>query len=368
MNKPQYIIPNLPLNIELEDKQILKQLAISSRLLGELKGSVEKIPNKKILISALTLMEAKHSSEIESIVTTNDELYKADLDINEYSISSSAKEVMNYREAIMKGLDLLVEKKVLSNNLIKEVQQTLEGNSAGFRTTLGTTLQDNQGNVVYTPPQDILTIEQLMQNLESYINDDTISDEDYLIKLAVMHHQFESIHPFYDGNGRTGRIILILYLVYKKLLDLPILYLSHYITKHKTNYYQLLQKVRDNAPNNTQDWKEWILFILKGVAETSASTLSLITEIAGLMAEYKSTLKPIFNKVYKHELLNNLFFHPYTKIEYMQRDMMVQRKTATKYLDRIVEEGLLEKVKIGVQNYYINTRLVNLFLHHQTKH
>lgn len=364
MEKSTYKIPPLPLDMDIEDKKILKQLAISSRLLGELKGAAEKIPNKKILISALTLMEAKESSEVENIVTTNDELYKADLNIRDYAVSSSTKEVMNYREAIIAGFDLITKKQILSNSIIKKIQKTLEGNTAGFRSVPGTTLKNTKGDIIYTPPQDKVTIERLMQNLESFINDDSISDLDALVKMAIIHHQFESIHPFYDGNGRTGRILCILYLVSKGLLELPILYLSRYITNNKAEYYKLLQLIRDTE-DNEQAWKDWVFFMLKGVEQTSLSTLSLIKGIDKLMAAYKQALKPIFGKNYKHELINNLFFHPYTKIEYMKRDMIVQRKTATKYLEMIVDAGLLDKVKIGVQNYYINSKLVDLFLNHQ---
>ncbi|MGM9870160.1 MAG: Fic family protein, partial [Sodaliphilus sp.] len=186
---------------------------------------------------------------------------------------------------------------------------------------------------------------------------------DPLIKMAIIHHQFESIHPFYDGNGRTGRIIAILYLVVNDLLDLPILYLSRYITHNKGEYYRLIQRIRDNAPDNAEVWEKWILFILKGVEETSIETIRLVKSISALMAKYKNILKPLFGKQYKHELLNNLFFHPYTKIEFMERDMSVQRKTATKYLDTIVSEtGLLQKQKLGRSNYYINTELMELFI------
>lgn len=366
MGHKNYNIPNLPLSSELEDKRILKQLSVSSRLLGELKGAAEKIPNKDILISALTLMEAKDSSEVENIVTTNDELYKADLNltVKEYSMSSATKEVMNYREAIKVGYNLVREKGLLTNSTIKYIQQVLEGNSAGFRAVPGTKLEDSKKNVIYTPPQDGDTINRLMQNLELFINDDSVSDLDYLVKMAVIHHQFESIHPFYDGNGRTGRILCILYLVSKGLLELPTLYISRYITQNKTEYYKLLQEIRDNEQNELQ-WKNWVFFMLKGVEVTAKSTLSIIEGINKLMVEYKQILKPLFGKTYKHELINNLFFHPYTKIEYMERDMIVGRATAAKYLTMIVDAGLLDKVRMGKTNYYINTRLVNLFLNHQ---
>lgn len=203
-----------------------------------------------------------------------------------------------------------------------------------------------------------------MQNLEVFINDDDVSDLDYLVKMAVIRHQFESIHPFYDGNGRTGRIMCILYLVAKELLDLPILYISRYITRNKSEYYHLLQEIRD-TDGGEQAWKNWVLFMLKGVEYTAKSTLSIIEGISKLMSEYKVKLKSSFGKSYKHELLNNLFFHPYTKIEYVERDMMVQRKTATKYLEQIVGLGLLTKIKMGKTNYYINHKLVDLFLNHQ---
>ena len=365
-SKP-YSIPLLPLAFELEDKAIFRQLNRASRLLGEMKGAAEKIPNKDILISALSLMEAKESSAVENIVTTHDELYKADLRLNikEYSMSSSTKEVMNYREAIRVGYTLVKEQGLLTNRVIKDIQQVLEGNSAGFRTVPGTKLKDSRDNEVYMPPQDGREIEKLMQNLEAFINDDDRSDLDDLIKMAVIHHQFESIHPFYDGNGRTGRIICVLYLVAKGLLDLPILYLSHYITQHKGEYYRLLQAVRDEE-DNAKSWRDWVLFMLKGVEVTAASTLSMIKGISTLMADYKRTLKPIFGQAYKHELLNNLFFHPYTKIEYMMRDMMVGRKTAAKYLNMIVEANLLTVVKEGTTNYYINTGLVDLVLNHHS--
>lgn len=365
MESKIYNIPNLPIGFELEDKKILKQLAISSRLLGELKGAAEKIPNKNILISALTLMEAKDSSEVENIVTTHDELYTADLNLKEYAMSSATKEVLNYREAIKVGYELIQKQKILTNRTIKRIQEELEGNSAGFRTVPGTKLEDSTKKVVYTPPQDSNIIKSLMQNLESFINDDSISDLDDLVKMAVIHHQFESIHPFYDGNGRTGRILCILYLVYKGLLDMPILYISRYITQNKAEYYRLLQEIRE-VDNNEQQWKDWIYFMLKGVEKMAQDTLSLIDGINKLMSEYKQKLKPLFGKTYKHELLNNLFFHPYTKIEYIERDMMVKRKTARKYLEMIVDANLLSKIKIGKSNYYVNSRLIDLFVNHQS--
>ena len=360
-----YKIPTLPLDFDIETKEVLKQLSKSRSALAELKGYARVIPNEAILISTLTLQEAKDSSAVENIVTTHDELYKADLNVKDYLVSASTKEVLNYREAIQTGFRLVREKGLLTNGILKQIQECLEGNKAGFRTTMGTTLKDNLGNIIYTPPQDADTINHLMTNLERFINDAEMADLDPLIKISIVHHQFESIHPFYDDNGRTGRILIILYLVANGLLDLPILYLSRYITHHKGEYYHLLQAIREKE-DNAEEWRRWILFILKGIEETSLNTIEMIKQIDRMMREFKNVLRPLFGKQYKHELLNNLFFHPYTKIEFIQRDIQVARNTASKYLDLIVEAGLVEKVKVGKSNYYFNTRLIELFLNHNS--
>ena len=357
----QYKIPSLPLPYDLETKAVLKQVNLANKKLAELKGVAQTIPNEVILLSTLTLQEAKDSSAVENIVTTQDDLYKADLDLKQSIVSASAKEVLNYREAIIHGFNIVREHRMLTTNNIKDIQAYLEHNSAGFRSVPGTTLMRNDGTVVYTPPEPDM-INAQMENLESFINDDSLSDQDPLIKMAIIHHQFESIHPFYDGNGRTGRIINILYLVISGLLDLPILYLSRYITHNKGEYYRLIQAIRDAGENNAKQWEDWILFMLKGVEKTAEETIRLVKGIGELMNKYKNILRPIFGNRYKHELLNNLFFHPYTKIEFVERDMMVLRKTATKYLNMIVNTGLLHKVKIGKTNYYINTALVELFI------
>ncbi|MCD8203463.1 MAG: Fic family protein [Prevotella sp.] len=357
-----YSIPTLPLPYDLETKAVLKQLNRANRKLAELKGVARTIPNENILLSTLTLQEAKDSSAVENIVTTQDDLYHADLNMWSSGVNASAKEVMNYREAIQRGFGLVRANHILTLNIIKEIQAILERNNAGFRRLPGTALKREDGTVVYTPPQDGDTIDRCMANLEEFINNSEMSDLDPLVKMAIIHHQFESIHPFYDGNGRTGRIINILYLVATGLLDLPILYLSRYITHHKGEYYRLIQAVRDNKGDNAAEWEAWIIFMLKGVEETADDTIGLVVDIGSLMNEYKQILRPLFGKQYKHELLNNLFSHPYTKIEFIERDMQVSRVTAAKYLNRIVEAGLLRKEKIGVYNYYINIRLMQLFL------
>lgn len=360
-----YNIPNLPLPYNLETVRVLKQLNKANRKLAELKGIARTIPNENILISTLTLQEARDSSAVENIVTTQDDLYKAGLSDKKIVLNPATKEVLRYREAIFEGFQMVRKNKILSNNVIKKVQELVKLNDAGFLVSPSKALvNQNDGKIIYTPPQDIDEVNRKMENLELFINDPDICDLDPLIKMAIIHHQFESIHPFGDGNGRTGRIINILYLVITDLLDIPILYLSRYITHNKNEYYALLQAIRDKNHYNAKEWEDWIVFMLKGVEETATDTIELVKGISQLMAEYKTILRPLFAKAYKHELINNLFFHPYTKIDYMQHDMMVQRKTASKYLDKIVEVGLLEKLKIGRENYYINTRLRNLFLNY----
>jgi Fic family protein len=208
--------------------------------------------------------------------------------------------------------------------------------------------------VIYTPPQDPEEIKNLMTNLEKFINDRELCNFDPLVKMAIIHYQFESIHPFYDGNGRTGRIINILYLILERLQNLPILYLSNYIIKNKTDYYRLLQEVREK--NN---WEEWLLFIIKGIDQTAKETIALITHIKELMMSYKQKLRDNY-KFYSQDLLNNLFKHPYTKIEFIQRDLKVSRITAANYLNHLADDKILTKKKLGTGNYYINDPLFEL--------
>ena len=356
-----YSIPTLPLAFDVESKEILRQVNKANRALAELKGVATTIPNEAILINTLTLQEAKESSEIENIVTTQDDLYKAEIDVGKQLITAATKEVLRYRETLQLGFQLVKEEAQLSNKIVKKIQMYLVGNQAGFRSQAGTMLKNGQGETVYTPPQSRDDIERAMANLEAFINRPEMCEIDPLIKMAIIHHQFESIHPFYDGNGRTGRIINVLYLVINRLLDLPILYLSRYITQNKSQYYKLIQAIRDKE-ENSQEWEEWILFILKGVEQTALDTTRLVQGISALMQRYEQTLRPLFGKNYKHELLNNLFYHPYTKIEFMQRDLMVQRKTAAKYLNMMVDAKVLVVVRIGRENYYINRELMELFL------
>lgn len=333
--------------------EILRKLASSSRALAELKGMAASIPNQGILINTLGLQEAKDSSEIENIVTTHDELFKDDV-LPEAFANPAAKEVLRYRQALRVGFDQVRAQGLLTSNHIVTIQAELERNNAGFRKLPGTALKDGAGQTVYTPPQDPAEIVSLMSGLERFINEPTLFDADPLIKMALIHHQFESIHPFYDGNGRTGRIVNVLYLVKEGLLDIPVLYLSNYIVRHKADYYRLLQTVRDD-----EVWEAWVLYMLDAVEQTAGQTMTTILGIKAALFDYKHRIRDGF-KFYSQDLVNNLFTHPYTKIEFLQRDLKVSRVTATKYLEALADGGFVKKQKVGRGNYYINLALADV--------
>jgi Fic family protein len=338
----------------LETTTILRKAASAHRYLAELKGVSCSIPNDGILINTLSLQEAKDSSAIESIITTNDELFKNEL-FPEFATSAAAKEVRNYASALRAGFDDVQKKQLLTANVILDIHAELEKTRAGFRRLPGTELKNEQsGETVYTPPQEYGNILDLMNNLERFINDDSVLNIDPLIKMAIIHYQFESIHPFYDGNGRTGRIINVLYLVLKGLLDIPVLYLSRYIIRTKQDYYRLLQAVREQ-----EAWEEWILYILTAIEQTSRQTIRMVLEIKNALMMYKHRIRAQ-HKFYSQDLINNLFFHPYTKIEFVVRDLKVSRITATKYLDSLAQDGFLKKEKVGRCNYYINVALFGI--------
>lgn len=350
-----YVPPKLPLDIDLETKPILKKLASAHRALAELKGAAGTVPNEGILINTLSLQEARDSSAIENIVTTQDDLFKSDALANQF-VTLAAKEVHNYARALREGFATVRRTGLLTNNDLLAIQATLEENRAGFRRLPGTELKnDRTGETVFVPPQSHDEIVAHMDNLERFINDPGVSDLDPLVKMAVVHHQFETIHPFYDGNGRTGRILNILFLVQQGLLTTPVLYLSRYVNQNKAEYYRLLQAVRDDGV-----WEAWVLFMLDGVEETSRQTTLLVHAIKRLMQKQKVEIRTQLPRIYSQDLLNSIFGHPYSKIAFIERDLQVGRITATKYLEALTKLGLMHKTKIGRDNYYMNTGLVDL--------
>lgn len=350
-------MPFLPLQTDLESKIVLKKLTTARAALSGLNGIAESIPNERIIINTLSLQEAKDSSAIENIITTHDELYTSDTQIRRFA-STATKEVHNYAYALLQTYEQVKRSDLLTVKNILQIQSMLEENDAGFRKLPGTLLKNEQTDeVVYTPPQHINDIEQLMSNLEKFINDNSLSDLDPVIKMAIIHHRFESIHPFYDGNGRTGRIINILFLVKEKLLKLPILYLSRYINQNKADYYKLLQQTRQ-----TNNWEPWILYMLDAVEQTALQTTDIIRNIKTLMQSHKQKIRSQLPKLYSQDLINSLFKHPYTKIEYLKNDLGVTRKTASSYLEQLCVLQILHKKKFGIENYYFNQELINTFV------
>lgn len=346
----------LPLGVDVETKAVLREAARAHRFLAELKGAATKIPNQAILIDTLGLQEAMNSSEIELVITTHDEVFQAGL-FDDRVGNPAAKEVQRYAAALGTGFRRVVETGLILGADIKALNQQIKGSGVGFRKLPGTALKNQAGEVVYTPPQDPGEIQSLMANLVDYINDPTLSPLDPLVKVAIIHHQFESIHPFYDGNGRTGRILIILYLVAQGLLDIPVLYLSRYILRTKGEYYRLLQRTRVD-----HDWEPWLLYMLRGVGETARSTLSTVRGIDRLMMSTKHRLRSGLPKIYSQDLLNNMFRHPYTKIDFVMRDLGVSRPTASKYLHSLVGEGFLTEHKLGRTKFFVNRPLFDLLL------
>ncbi|MBL8362643.1 MAG: Fic family protein [Rubrivivax sp.] len=339
---------------DFETPSILKATATAGRRLAELKGLATTMPNQDILINTLGVQEAKDSSAIENIVTTHDELFRSSTGADLFA-SPAAKEVRHYVQALRVGFERVRQAGLLTTTHMVEVQAELEQNEAGLRKLPGTALKDGAGRIVYTPPQDPKAIVALMRDLDRFINDDGLFDADPLIKMAIVHHQFESIHPFYDGNGRTGRIVNVLFLVNKGLLDAPVLYLSRAIVQQKSTYYRLLQAVREGS-DAPDAWEGWVLYMLAAVAETATQTLATVTDIKAALLDYKHRIRAA-HRFYSQDLINNLFMHPYTKIEFVERDLQVSRLTATKYLDALTSGGFLQKIKVGRSNYYINRAL-----------
>lgn len=346
-------LPILPPDAELETKFVLKQLSKTNRALAELKGYADTIPNKHILINAITINEAKDSSAIENIITTHDELYKA---ISQTGYKNpAAKEVVSYRTALWHGYEQVKKQEMLTTNVIVDVQAHIENNRAGIRTLPGTVLMNETTcETIYTPPSGKQEILSLMANLEKYVNED-FDGIDPLIKLAVIHYQFESIHPFYDGNGRTGRIINVLYLVLKGLLDSPILYLSRYIIRNKSTYYTLLQEVRTHG-----NWEAWIVYILKGIEVTSEETLVLVKRINTEVDTMTTEIKDKLPRIYSKELISLLFYEFYTKIQYIEEGLGISRRTSVNYLNALEREGFLVSEKLGKERIYQNKRLFDL--------
>ncbi len=352
--RPFNDLPLLPPKKEIETAVVLRRAITASRALAELKGLGETIPDQALLINTVLLQEAKASSEIENVITTNDSLFEA-ITANTSQVGSATKEVLRYREALWNGYNSMREKAVLSTNLFIKIVQTITKNQAGIRRSPGTNLMNPATDeIVYTPPEGELIIRDKLKNLEEYIHEETGIDP--LIKLSIIHYQFEAIHPFSDGNGRTGRIINILFLVLHKLLDLPVLYLSHFIIEHKSDYYRLLRKVTEKG-----DWESWILYMLEAIEKTAHITRRRILDIRDLMLEtMEDARRRLPSRVYSKELIEILFRQPYTKGSFLVDGGIAKRQTAADYLKEVEKIGILKSKIIGKETLYLNIKLYNL--------
>jgi len=354
---PYNDLPPLPPKVDVETKTILKATITARSALAELKGLGDTIPNQALLVNSLILQEAKASSEIENIITTSDALFRA-FTAKTKQTDPATKEVLRYREALWKGYNTLKDRPVLSTNLFIELVQIIKEHSGGIRRVPGTAVANaTTGSVIYTPPEGETVIRDKLKNLEDFIHAE--DDLDPLIKLAVIHYQFEAIHPFADGNGRTGRIINILFLVLNGLLDLPVLYLSKSIIEHKNDYYRLLRQVTEKDV-----WEPWILFMLKAVKDTAVFTHGRTLAIRTLMNETMETAKKnLPARVYSKELIEMIFRQPYTKGQFLVDAGIAQRKTAAEYLKALEKIGIMKSMKIGKETLYLNTGLYDLLSH-----
>ena len=349
---PYNDLPLLPPKMELETKKVLLKTISASRALAQLNGALINLPNPRLFLDTIHLQEAKASSEIENIITTNDDLYKSVVAEKKFE-NPATKEVLSYKEALWLGLERLDSKHFITTNLCIEIVQCIKQNTAGIRVTPGTTLSNTKGEVIYTPPTGVEIIREKLANLEKFINQDDSLDP--LIKMALLHYQFEAIHPFADGNGRTGRILLLLYLKLEKLLDIPAIYLSEYIINNKTEYYKRLRNVTEN-----NDWEGFVLYMLDMIETTAKKGLTRLEEVIALMETTADRIKIELPKVYSKDLIEIIFKLPYTKRQFLINAGLGTPKTVGNYLIQLEEKGYLKSVKVGKEKLYLNHKLMEI--------
>jgi Fic family protein len=352
-DQPYNELPRLPPDFDVETKTVLKKCIEARAKLAELKQASILIPNDSILIHIIPLLEAKDSSEIENIVTTTDELFRyADQDDN---ANQATKEALRYRTALYQGIQA-IQARPLSTLTAVEVCQTITGINLDVRAVTGTALTNSvTGETIYTPPVGEQVIRDKLANWETFLHDD--NDLDPLVKMAMAHYQFEAIHPFIDGNGRTGRILNMLYLMSEQLLNLPILYLSRYIIQHKADYYRLLLAV-----TKQQAWEDWVLYILNGIIETCTWTIHKIEAIRQLHQNTSEYVKARTKNVYSRELIDTIFEQPYVRISNLVNKDIAKRQTASVYLSKLVEIGVLQEVEAGKEKLFLHQALLDLLV------
>jgi cell filamentation protein, protein adenylyltransferase len=345
-------LPKLPPKAKLETTKVLRKTITASRALAQLNGAIINLPNLKLFIDSIQLLEAKASSEIENIITTNEKLYQS-LISDKKMDDPAAKEILGYKDALWKGLEKLKTRPFITTNLCIEIMQGIRQNSSGIRNLPGTTLSNAKGEVIYTPPTGEDLIRKKLANLERFINED--SPMDPLIKMALMHYQFEAIHPFSDGNGRTGRILLLLYLQQQKLLDISAIFLSEYIIHTKSEYFKRIISVTEN-----EDWENWILYMLEMVEFSAKKGLERFERISELMQKMSNDIKAVLPKVYSNGLIEELFKLPYTKIKFLVDAGLGTSKTVGNYLISLEQKGFLESEKVGKEKLYLNRPLFEI--------
>jgi Fic family protein len=362
--KPNNNLAPLPPYLDIETKTILRKTIAANRALADLKNKADHLTNQDILISSIVLTEARDSSEIENIVTTADLLYKSGI-TPEIQLDANTKEVRSYNRALWQGMKM-IDERPLSTNVFINIVQEIKQNTAGIRTIPGTVLKNPvTGEVVYTPPNGENVIRDKLKNLEDFLYLPQYAEIDPLIKMAVMHYQFEAIHPFADGNGRTGRIINILWLVQEKLLNRPILFLSKYFLNHREEYYNGLRNVTSH-----NEWEKWILYVLDAVEQTARNTGELIDKITAARKECKDELQSYFPKIYSLDLVETIFSTPYFRMEdYLQKNPTISRQTASKYLHQLckpykrtdnITTQILKIYRQGRENIFFNQTMFDI--------
>lgn len=358
--QPYNDLPQLPPEVDIENKTILKKCVSASMALAELKQVGHLIPNQAVLINTIPLLEARDSSEIENIVTTTDKLFQY-AEHHDNQADPATKEALRYRTALYEGYQSL-EKRPLCTATTEKVCTTIKGVEMKIRRVPGTTLANNAtGEVIYTPPEGEALIRDLMANWEHFIHDDV--EIEPLIRMTVMHYQFESIHPFTDGNGRTGRVLNLLFLIEQGLLDIPILYLSRHIIRNKADYYRLLREVTTH-----QEWEEWILYMLDAVEQTSIWTREKIVAIRDLMEHTAEYVREKLPSIYSRELVEQIFVQPYCRIGYLIDANIAKRQTASVYLKQLCDVGVLEEIKVGREKLFIHPKLMKLLTQDSNKY
>jgi Fic family protein len=350
---PYNDLPLLPPKEEIENKAILKKTISASRALSELKGAITNLPNPTLFLDTIQLQEAQASSAIENIVTTHDELFKASVASKKIA-NPSVKEVFHYKGALWLGLDALEKQPILNTNLFIQLVQTIKENQSGIRNVPGTQLKNPvTGQVIYSPPEGEAVIREKLKNLEDYIHSEDGTDP--LVKMAIIHYQFEAIHPFFDGNGRAGRILILLYLKLTGLLDLPALFLSRYIIENKGTYYAKLRGVTEK-----KDWQGWILFMLDMIEQSARQDRKRILEIEALMLNMGKEIQAQLPRVYSKDLLEILFRLPYTKRHYLEEAGLGTLKTVGNYLQELEAAGFLKSEQVGKEKLYLNFNLLKI--------